>query len=144
MLYAAMAILAGYQAVVFSLFTKIFAIPQGLLPEDPRLNRLFRYVTLESGLAAGLILLILSAAGSFYALNFWRSTAFGELYQTKMLRLVIPSAFAFLLGCQNSFFQPVSERAWIARPRSAEGLNAAPTCRPRGGSLPASGGRGLP
>lgn len=101
MLYAAMTILAGFQAVCFSVFTKVFAITEGLLPEDPRLAKLFRYVTLESGLAAGFVLLLFSAAGTLYALSYWRSTAFGALDPNRMLRLVIPAAFTFLLGCQT-------------------------------------------
>ena len=38
LLFAAMVILIGFQSVVFAAFTKIFAISEGLLPEDPRLN----------------------------------------------------------------------------------------------------------
>jgi len=101
MLYAAMAALAGFQAVCFSVFTKIFAISEGLLPEDPRLNRLFRYFTLETGLVAGFVLLLFSAGGSLYAFSYWSAKTFGPLDPTKMLRLVIPAAFAFLLGCQT-------------------------------------------
>jgi len=110
MLYAAMAMAAGYQAVTFSLFTKIFAISEGLLPEDPRLTRVFRHVTLESGLAAGFVLLFLSAAGTLYAFSYWGARTFGPLDPSRMLRIVIPSAFAFLLGCQtviNSLFLSV-------------------------------------
>jgi hypothetical protein len=101
MLYAAMTVLAGFQAVCFSVFTKIFAITEGLLPEDRRLTRLFRYVTLESGLALGFVLLLLSAGGTLYAFSYWSSTTFGPLDPAKMLRLVIPAAFTFLLGCQT-------------------------------------------
>jgi glycosyltransferase involved in cell wall biosynthesis len=110
MLYAAMAIAAGYQAVTFSIFTKVFAISEGLLPEDPRLTRLFRHITLESGLAAGFVLLLLSAAGTIYAISYWSARTFGPLDPSKLLRLVIPSAFMFLLGCQtvlNSLFLSV-------------------------------------
>ena len=42
LLFAAMAILIGFQSIVFAMFTKVFAISEGLLPEDPRLSRLFR------------------------------------------------------------------------------------------------------
>jgi glycosyltransferase involved in cell wall biosynthesis len=101
MLYAATAVAAGYQAVTFSLFTKIFAIGEGLLPEDPKLSRLYRYFTLESGLAAGFTLLILSTAGTIYAVSYWSSRSFGPLDPARMLRLVIPAAFTFLLGCQT-------------------------------------------
>ena len=40
---------------------------EGLLPKDRRLDRIFRHVTLESGLAIGFTLLALSAAASLYA-----------------------------------------------------------------------------
>jgi glycosyltransferase involved in cell wall biosynthesis len=101
LLYAAILIAAGYQAVTFSLFTKILAISEGLLPEDPTLNRLYRHVTLESGLAVGFALLLLSAAGTLYAVYYWGSRTFGPLDPAKVLRLVIPAAFTFLLGCQT-------------------------------------------
>src|SRR3954468_1730862 len=51
--YAALAMIVGFQAVVFALLTKTFAITEGLLPADPRLDRLYRYVTLETGLIVG-------------------------------------------------------------------------------------------
>jgi glycosyltransferase involved in cell wall biosynthesis len=101
MLYAAMTALAGFQAICFSVFTKIFAITEGLLPKDPRLDRLFQYVTLEVGLAVGFVFLLFGAAGSIYAFSYWKSTTFGPLDPQRMLRLVIPAVFAFLLGCQT-------------------------------------------
>ena len=101
MLYAAMAIAAGFQALTFSIFTKVFAIAEGLLPEDKRLNRLFRYVTLESGLICGLILLILSVSGTLYALDYWKTRNFGPLNPEQLLRIVIPSVFGLLLGFQT-------------------------------------------
>ncbi len=103
MLYSAMGILVGYQAVTFAVFTKIFAISEGLLPEDPRLNRLFRYVTLESGLIVGFLLLAAGAAGSFFAFHYWSSRTYGILDPEKMLRIVIPSVFALLVACQTIF-----------------------------------------
>src|ERR1700758_490243 len=41
MLYAAVFVLLGYQAIAFAVFTKLFAISEGLLPPDPTLDRLF-------------------------------------------------------------------------------------------------------
>jgi glycosyltransferase involved in cell wall biosynthesis len=110
MLYAAMTTAAGYQAVTFSVFTKVFAICEGLLPEDPRLTRLFRHITLESGLAAGFVLMLLSAAGTLYAVSYWSARTFGPLDSSGILRIVILAAFTFLLGCQtvlNSLFLSV-------------------------------------
>ena len=53
LLYAILAILLGFQAVAFSAFTKIFAINEGLLPEDPQLTKVLRFLNLEVGLAIG-------------------------------------------------------------------------------------------
>jgi glycosyltransferase involved in cell wall biosynthesis len=110
LLFAAMAILIGFQSVVFATFTKIFAISEGLLPEDPRLSRVFRYVTLETGLVAG-ILLILAGAGAWaLGLEYWRIQAFGPLDPEKTLRIVIPGVVCFTLGFQivlSSFFLSV-------------------------------------
>ena len=42
LLYAFVSVLLGFQLIAFAVFTKIFAITEGLLPEDPRLKRVFR------------------------------------------------------------------------------------------------------
>lgn len=110
LLFAAMAILIGFQSTVFATFTKIFAISEGLLPEDPRLTRVFRYITLEVGLIAG-VLLILSGAGAWaLGLEYWRIRQFGPLDPEKTLRIVIPGVVCFTLGFQvvlSSFFLSV-------------------------------------
>ena len=108
LVYAAAAVLIGYQTVLFALFTKIFAINVGLLPEDPRLNRVFRVATLELGLAIGALLLLAGLAGSIWALAVWDATSFGELDASSVtMRIVIASATAIALGFQttlSSFF----------------------------------------
>ena len=110
LLYAAIAVTLGYQSVIFALFTKVFAITEGLLPEDTRLNRVFRYVTLESGLWAGVGLLFAGVGGTVWAFNTWSGARFGPQEPRDLLRVVIPSVFAVLLGAQTvwgSFFLSV-------------------------------------
>jgi hypothetical protein len=107
LLYAAISIIIGFQAIVFATFTKVFAISEGLLPEDYRLDKVSRYVNLEVGLMAGLFLVVLGLAGSVYAIWFWDEHSFGPLDPAHTLRLVIPSVTALTLGCQtllSSFF----------------------------------------
>ena len=98
LLYAAMALVVGFQGVVFAVLTKVFAVSEGLLPPDARLSRLFRYVTLETGLLAGGLLLLGGLGGSVYALHVWSGRAFGPLDPSRMLRLIIPSVTALMLG----------------------------------------------
>jgi glycosyltransferase involved in cell wall biosynthesis len=110
LLYAAMAMVIGFQAVLFAIFTEVFAINEGLLPEDPRWDKLFRWSTLEVGLLAGCVLLIAGLAGSIYALGDWGAHSFGRLDPFQTLRLVIPAVTLLVLGCQtilSSFFLSV-------------------------------------
>jgi len=106
-LYAAIAIVIGYQTVIFAIFTKVFAITEGLLPEDPRLKTLFRYIKLETGILAGALLFVAGIGLSIYALDLWSSTSFGPLDPSRTLRLVIPAVTLIALGLQtvlSSFF----------------------------------------
>ncbi|MEP6516100.1 glycosyltransferase family 2 protein [Microcoleus vaginatus] len=110
LLYGAIAIIIGFQAVTFAFFTKIFAISEKFLPEDPKLNKIFRYVTLETGLIVGVTLILLGIVGSFLSLTIWSETAFGSLDPSKTLRLVIPSLTCLTVGLQmvlSSFFLSV-------------------------------------
>lgn len=79
MLYAAVLVRLGYQAIAFAVFTKLFAISEGLLPPDPSLDRLFRYITLAVGLATGGLLTVAGLATSIYAVGTWGSKHFGGL-----------------------------------------------------------------
>ena len=110
LLYAALAIVIGFQSIIFALFTKIFAVNERLLPEDPRLGRLFRYVNLEVGLIVGSVLLLVGLSGSVYALSAWSSHSFGPLEPSETLRMVIPAVTCITLGFQivlSSFFLSV-------------------------------------
>jgi hypothetical protein len=110
LLYAFVSVLLGFQFVAFASFTKIFAISEGLLPEDPRLNRVFRYITLETGLAAGGLLVALGFGGSVFAVSGWARERFGALDTAHMLRIVMPAVFSLTLGVQivcGSFFMSI-------------------------------------
>jgi len=110
LLYAGLAILLGFQAVAFAAFTKIFAISQGLLPEDPQLTKLCRFLNLEGGLALGGMLVLYGLVGSVSALSDWSSRSFGPLEPTRTLRMIAPAILSLALGCQiilASFFLSV-------------------------------------
>jgi glycosyltransferase involved in cell wall biosynthesis len=107
LLYAFVAIVLGFQFIAFATFTKVFAIAEGLLPSDPRMNRAFRYVTLETGLLAGVLLTLAGLGGSVLAVSEWGKTNFGALDPSHMLRLILPSVFSLMLGVEiicSSFF----------------------------------------
>jgi glycosyltransferase involved in cell wall biosynthesis len=103
LLYAFVAILLGFQLIAFATFTKVFAITEGLLPEDPRLNRMFRWVSLETGLLLGCLLIFLGVGGSIFAVSGWAKESFGALDIEHTLRIVMPSVFALTMGVQITF-----------------------------------------
>ena len=107
LLAGAGAIVIGWQALVFGALTKIFAITEGFLPEDPRLTRIFRVVTLETGLIAGAVQILLGLVGAALALWHWRSAAFGDLQAGQTMRVFIPAVTIGITGSQTvlaSFF----------------------------------------
>jgi glycosyltransferase involved in cell wall biosynthesis len=101
--YAFGSILLGFQLMAFSIFTKAFAITEGLLPQDLRLNRLLTYVNLETGLAVGLLLMVFGVAGSVVGFSSWARTSFGPMNTGSLLRIVMPSVFALMFGAQTIF-----------------------------------------
>ena len=107
LLYSSTAMTIGFQIVIFALFTKVFAISEGLLPPDRRLKRLFRYLNLESGLIVGVILMLLGIGASVYAFGIWGQHSFGSLNPAETMPVVISAVTCFALGVQvvfSSFF----------------------------------------
>ena len=110
LMYAAAAVIIGFQAIMFAMFTKAFAINAKLLPPDARLDRLFRLINLEKGLVVGAIMVLAGLGTSLWAVNDWGQHEFGQLDPQRALRLVIPSVVLLVLGCQTvlaSFFLSV-------------------------------------
>jgi glycosyltransferase involved in cell wall biosynthesis len=107
LLFSCLAILVGYQAILFALFTKVFAITEGLMPEDPRLTRFFQVIDLEKGLIGGALALVIGLVLLLLAVNQWRLSGFGNLEYSETMRIVIPGATLTALGVQTilgSFF----------------------------------------
>lgn len=110
LLFGAMTMLIGFQSINFAVFSKVFAITERLLPADPRLNKLFRYVTLEVGLAVGAALILAGMSIWIFGLNYWRAHHFGTLDPERTLRIVIPGFVCLTLGVEivlSSFFVSV-------------------------------------
>ena len=107
LLFSALAVLVGYQAILFAIFTKVFAVTEGLMPQDPRLTRFFRVIDLEKGVIGGALVLLVGLGMLAAAVNRWRLVDFGDLDYEETMRLVIPGATLTALGVQtilSSFF----------------------------------------
>jgi hypothetical protein len=110
LLFSMAAIFLGFQSVLFAIFTKTFAISEGLHPREPRWDTWYRFFTLEKGLLTGAVLTAIGLIGSIYSLSEWGSQSFGPLDPVRTLRVVIPSILSLILGFQiilSSFFLSV-------------------------------------
>lgn len=107
LLFASLAILCGYQSILFAVFTKTFAISEKLMPPDPRLDRFFSLVNLEKGVIGGLLSLLVGIVLLLVAVNQWRLADFGRLDYSVTMRWVVPGATLTAVGFQTvlaSFF----------------------------------------
>lgn len=90
LLFASLFLLCGYQAILFAIFAKTFAVSERLLPPDPKLSRFFELVNLETGLAVGAASMILDVAFLLVAIHQWWAVDFGLLEYAATMRWVIP------------------------------------------------------
>ncbi|MGC1322134.1 MAG: glycosyltransferase family 2 protein [Candidatus Udaeobacter sp.] len=107
LLFSSLAILMGYQSILFAVFAKTFAISEGFLPKDPRVDRFFKIIYLERGLALGTATFLAGLILLGAAVLQWKSVHFGRLDYAVTMRWVIPGATLTALGFQtvlSSFF----------------------------------------
>jgi glycosyltransferase involved in cell wall biosynthesis len=107
LLFSSLAILMGYQSILFAIFAKTFAISEGFLPKDPRVDRFFKIIYLERGVALGTVAFLAGLILLGAAVLQWKSVHFGRLDYATTMRWVIPGATLTALGFQtvlSSFF----------------------------------------
>ena len=119
LMMACMSVVVGFQLIAFAFFTRVFAVAEGLLPDDPKFARVFKIFTLEKGIAAGLAVLLVGTVLFLRALWLWQQAHFGVLpSMEENLRRLIPSATLMILGIQgvfSSFFMSVLGLKTVSR-----------------------------
>jgi len=121
LLYASLAIVVGFQSMMFWIFAKVYGMRERIVPPDPWFRSLMSLVTLEAGLIVGALLLLGGLGLAVYALGTWGAERFGTLSYPETMRFVIPSSTAILLGFQiiySAFFVSILD---IRASRPTEG-----------------------
>lgn len=96
--YAAVMVCLGYQLVSLAVMLRVRAVHMGLKQPSrvlARLGSVFRPHWL------GAALLVAGLAGTVAALRVWQGSQFGPLEARSMMRIVIPSVVAMILGGQT-------------------------------------------
>ena len=103
LLFSSLAILMGYQAILFAILAKTFAVNEKLLPETPAFKNFFKIFTLERGLLLGAITFLTGAVLLAGAVLQWWQADWGRLDYAHTMRWVIPGSTLAALGCQTVF-----------------------------------------
>jgi hypothetical protein len=101
LLFSSLAMLLGFQSVVFAIFAKTFAINEGILPEDKNLTRFYKVVYLERGLIVGGLGLVAGVALLLAMVVQWWRIGFGHMDYPHTMRWVIPGMTLTALGFQT-------------------------------------------
>jgi glycosyltransferase involved in cell wall biosynthesis len=115
---ACMTVIIGFQLVAFAFFTKVFAVAEKLLPEDPKMTGLFKTFTLERGIVFGLLVVLAGIGLLAHAVWVWKQADFGLLNSEDNLRRLLPAATLIVLGIQtvfSSFFMSVLGLKTVSR-----------------------------
>jgi glycosyltransferase involved in cell wall biosynthesis len=103
LLVAGFVCLLGYQLIIFGLFTKGYAVAQGLHPPHRFLSKLCRLANLERGVLAGLGVGMIGLVMLVGVVWRWAEVSFGELDPYVTMRRVIPAVVLMMLGAQTVF-----------------------------------------
>ncbi|MFO1488006.1 MAG: glycosyltransferase family 2 protein [Verrucomicrobiota bacterium] len=112
LLVAGMMVVVGFQVLFFGVFTKLYGVARGLMPESRNLNAVVQFFSLERGIAAGILILLVGVAFLAAAVWKWKAAGFGRLDYAESLRLVIPAVTCLTLSVQtifSSFFLSILE-----------------------------------
>lgn len=116
LLFASLALMVGYQAVLFGWLARTLAAREGFLPETKLLGSLRETLSLERGLLVGSAVLLIGVSLLLAAVAQWQAAGFGRLDYAHTMRWVIPGVTLTALGFQTvlaSFF--VAVLGWYRR-----------------------------
>lgn len=101
LLVGSLALLCGYQAILFSIFATTFAVNEGLIPNNRFYTSFYRWMNLERGLLLASATMLVGACLILVAFNQWRLAGFGQLRYAETMRLVVPGVTLTALGFQT-------------------------------------------
>ena len=107
MLLGSLCVVLGHQAMWLWAFAQIHAWRSGLLPPDRSSPKLFRWLTLERGLALGGLLFLVGLGLNLWLVREWLAAGMGPLDVTRTLRLALWGFTTMVVGAQvvfGSFF----------------------------------------
>ena len=104
LVFSSLALITGFQAIMFALAMKTLAICTGVQPADPRLDRFFNIVSVERGAVAGLVGVAAGLAMLGVVAVEWSRANFMDLNYEQTYRWAIPGAVLAAISFQSVLF----------------------------------------
>jgi glycosyltransferase involved in cell wall biosynthesis len=104
MIYAAGLTIIGYQAVLFSLATHVYAAQAGLLRLGPRLRAFSDRVSVEQGLLVGLVIFLGGLLVALLQVLRWSDEQFGRMDPSESVRAAVSAMLGLVLGFQTLMY----------------------------------------
>ena len=102
-----MIFLVGFNMVLFSIKTRVYAYRVGLIPEDEKHRKWMEKFSLEKGLLLGFVIVLLGFVVALSVYFEWSSNNFNYMDTRHTMRQFIPAVFFIIMGAQiffSSFF----------------------------------------
>jgi glycosyltransferase involved in cell wall biosynthesis len=118
MMVCSMLLLVGTQLLWLAVFTRNFAVSEGLLPPNLRLQKVLKAFSLEWGLLLGMVIGTIGIVLLGWAFIDWQRAGFQGLSYSSNLRRIIPATTLIVLGIQflfGSFFLGVLDLKTVDR-----------------------------
>ena len=98
LIYSVTMIEVGFQAILFALLSRAYAVQEGLFPRPPKPTLFDSIFKLERGIILGSVLIVIGFLLFLYAFSIWGSANFGPLDVEKVTPIVIGSSISLSLG----------------------------------------------
>ncbi|PKM61594.1 MAG: dolichol-P-glucose synthetase [Firmicutes bacterium HGW-Firmicutes-4] len=112
MMYGSASLLVGVNIILFSMFTKAYALSSGFIPNSPKTIGIFEKFTVEKGVVIGVALTLLGIAATIFAFIIWGNNSFGNLQPESIMKITIPATTLIAIGIElifASFFLGILE-----------------------------------
>jgi hypothetical protein len=122
LLYMGAASVIGAQMIALALVTKWMAVLAGVVRSPKWLSLAGRYLSVEVGLVASLLLIGVGFARSLQLVAQWGGGGFGALDPVHVMRQAIPAVTLMIIGAQvatTALFAAALQSSWQSRAGTA-------------------------
>jgi glycosyltransferase involved in cell wall biosynthesis len=102
-LFSSAFVIMSAQILSFAYLARLFGVRENFWKETPFLKGMREWFTVETGSIIGGIMVALSLILAVTAVMIWGKTGYGQLNESQMMRLAIPSILLGCLGLQSIF-----------------------------------------